>query len=344
MTAAAPDAPGTPRRAVVTGSSGFLGRALCTALAARGDDVTGLDRAAPPPDASWQTLTADLAEPGPWTDALADADLVVHAAARVGEAGTVAEFTRASVETTRRVVDACAAARGGAGVGRLVHVSSVVVHGRDFPDDVDETGPLRATGNPYTDAKVASELVVLAAIAERRVRATVVRPGDVYGPGSAQWTVRAVEMLRAGRFALVDGGRGVLSPVYVSDVVAGLLAAADAPRGEGQVFHLTGGVGVSPRDFFGRYAAMLGVPLRSVPYPVAVAVAPLVAALFRMAGRPAPLSGRTLEYVTHPGTYSVAKAAHLLGWRPAVSLDDGMRLTEAWLRAEGLVGESGSGK
>ena len=107
---------------------------------------------------------------------------------------------------------------------------------------------------------------------------------------------------------------------------------------EGETFHITGGVGVSPRVFFGRYAAMLGVPLRSVPYPIAVAAAPLVAALFRAAGRPAPLSGRTLEYVTHPGTYSISKAARLLGWHPTVALDEGMRRTEAWLREEGLVG------
>ena len=318
-------------RAVVTGSSGFLGRALAAALVARGDAVIGLDVAPPPGGATWQTREADLSQPGAWQDSVAGADLVVHAAARVGEAGTAAQFHRASVETTRHVLDASASA------GRLVHLSSIVVHGRAFPDGVDETGPLQTTGNPYTDAKVASELLVLAAMAAGRVRATVVRPGDVYGPDSAQWTVRAVEMLRAGRFALVDGGRGVLSPVYVDDVVSGALAAADFARGAGEVFHVTGGVGVSPRAFFGHYAAMLGMPLRSVPYPVAVAIAPVVAALFRAVGKVPPLSGRTLEYVTHPGTYSVAKAERLLGWRPAVGLDEGMRRTEAWLRAEGRL-------
>ena len=316
-------------RVVVTGSSGFLGRAFARALAARGDDVTGVDLADAPPGAPWPTVRADLAEAGPWQDALAAADLVVHTAARVGEAGTAAAFRRANVATTRRVVAAT--------TGRLLHVSSIVVHGRTFPDGVDETGPLRATGNPYTDTKVESELVVLAAIAAQSVRATVVRPGDVYGPESAQWTVRAVEMLRAGRFALVDGGRGVLSPVFVDDVVSGGLAAADARRGEGEVFHVTGGVGVSPRDFFGHYARMLGVPLRAVPRPVAEAAAPLVAGLFRLAGRTPPLSGRTLEYVTHPGTYSIARAARVLGWTPAVDLDEGMRRTEAWLRATGRL-------
>lgn len=318
-------------RAVVTGSSGFLGRAFAAALAARGADVMGLDVAPPPAGATWTTVQADLAAPGAWQDALASADLVVHAAARVGESGTARQFHRSTVETTRHVLSDAETA------GRLVHVSSIVVHGRDFPDGVDETGPLRTTGNPYTDAKVASELLVRAAIAAGRVRASVIRPGDVYGPGSAQWTVRAVEMLRAGRFALVDGGRGVLSPVFVDDVVAGGLAVADAPRGAGEVFHVTGGVGVTPRAFFGRYAAMLGVPLRSVPYPVAVAIAPVVAGLFRLVGKRPPLSGRTLEYVTHPGTYAIAKAERLVGWRPAVDLDAGMRRTEAWLRATGRL-------
>ena len=319
------------QRVVVTGSSGFLGSAFAAALVARGDDVTGIDLA-PLPGAAWPTRRVDLAAAGAWERALDGADFVVHTAALVGEAGTAEAFRRANVETTRRVVAASA------GVGRLLHVSSVVVHGRTFPDGVAEDGPMRPTGNPYTDTKIESERLVVAAHAAGRVRATVIRPGDVYGPRSAQWTVRAVEMLAAGRFALVDGDRGVLSPVFVSDVVAGGLTAADSEAAVGDVFHITGGVGVSPRAFFGRYAAMLGVPLRSVPPAVARAAAPVVEALFRAAGRTPPLSGRTLEYVTHPGTYSVEKAARVLGWHPAVGLDEGMRLTEAWLRAEGHVG------
>lgn len=317
-------------RAVVTGSSGFLGSAFARALVARGADVQGVDLA-PAPAAPWPTLRADLARPGPWQRALAGADLVVHAAARVGETGTAAQFRAQNVEATRLVVEASADA------GRLLHLSSIVVHGRRFPDDCPEAHPPQPTGNPYTDTKIAAEHAVLQAAAAGRVRATVVRPGDVYGPGSRQWTVRAVQMLRAGTFALVDGDRGVLSPVYVDDVVAGGLLAAEHEAGLGEVLHVTGGVGVPPRAFFGHYARMLGVRLRSVPPRVAWAAAPLVAVASRALGRAPPLSGRTLEYVTHPGTYSVEKARRLLGWRPAVSLDEGMARTEAWLRAEGLV-------
>lgn len=316
-------------RAVVTGSSGFLGRAFARHLLRLGAEVEGLDRVPGPPE--WETRVADLSRPGDWTDALAGADLVVHTAARVGEGGTPAQFRAQTVEATRRVVAASADA------GRLLHLSSIVVHGRTFPDPCPEHHPVQPTGNPYTDAKIASEHAVLQAMAAGRVRASVIRPGDVYGPGSRQWTVRAVEMLQAGTFALVDGDRGVLSPVFVDDVVGGGLAVAAHPSGLGEVFHVTGGVGVAPRVFFGHYARMAGVRLRSVPPGVARAAAPLVAGAFKLVGKAPPLSGRTLEYVTHPGTYAIQKAADLVGWHPEVGLDEGMRRTEAWLRAEGVL-------
>ena len=318
-------------RAIVTGSSGFLGGAFGRALAERGAEVVGLD-VVPDPAAPWPTAVCDLAAPGDWRRELDGADVVIHAAARVGEAGTPAAFRRQNVTATQNVVDACGE------VGRLLHLSSVVVHGLDFPDPCPETHGVRPTGNPYTDTKIAAEHAVLTAAASGRVRATVIRPGDVYGPGSRQWTVRAVEMLRAGTFALVDGDRGVLSPTFVDDVVAGGLAAAEHPDGLGEVFHVTGGEGVSPRVFFGYYAQMAGVNLRSVPPGVARVAAPLVAAASRAVGKTPPLSGRTLEYVTHPGTYSIDKAARVLGWRPAVGLAEGMRRTEAWLRETGQLG------
>ncbi|GAB5533983.1 MAG: NAD(P)-dependent oxidoreductase [Rubricoccaceae bacterium] len=263
-------------------------------------------------------------------DAFEGAELVIHTAARVGEIGTRAQFRAQNVDTTARVIEACERA----GVGRLLHLSSIVVHGSSFPDPCPESHPVQPTGNPYTDTKIASEHAVLAAHAAGRIRATVIRPGDVYGPGSQQWTVRAIDMMQAGTFALVDGDRGVLSPVFVSDVVAGGLAAAISEAGVGGVFHITGGVGISPREFFGHYAQMLNVRLRSVPPRVAQVVAPVVAATSRVLGRDPILSGRTLEYVTHPGTYSIELAEQVLGWRPAVSLAEGMAETERWLKAE----------
>jgi 2-alkyl-3-oxoalkanoate reductase len=315
--------------AVVTGAAGFLGRAFTGVLEARGYEVRGID-IRPGPGITVGDVSAN---DGPWIGALRGADLVVHTAAIVAESGDRATFWRVNVEGTRTVL----AQAERAGVGRVLHLSSIVVHGRDFPDGVDESGPVRPTGNPYTDTKIVSEHLALLTAAAGRTPVTVVRPGDVYGPHSQPWTVRPVELMRRRLFLLIDGGRGVLSPTYVDDLVEGALAAATADDGSGEVFHITGGEGVAARDFFGHYARMLGVSMRSLATPAARALLAPLDLGARLSGRAAPVSARAIEYVTHPGTYAIEKAARLLGWQPKVTLDEGMARTEVWLRAAGLL-------
>jgi 2-alkyl-3-oxoalkanoate reductase len=300
--------------AVVTGAAGFIGTALRALLRSNGYEVRGLDLR-PASDVS----VADLSTPGTWADVIAGAHLVVHTAARVGEQGPWQEFWRANVETTRNVLAACTRAR----VGRVVHLSSIVVHGTTFQDGVDETAPVRPTGSPYTDTKIVSEYLALAAHARGDVPVTVIRPGDVYGPGSPQWTERPLRLLRRRTFALYRGGRGILSPVHVQDLVEAVYAAGTHPAGAGRVFHVTGGVGVSAREFFGYYADALGVRLRSAPPGTLRAVAALAPVLARLGVEP-PLTKHTLEYVTHPGTYSIDAIATAVGWRPRIPFPDGM--------------------
>ena len=319
--------------AVVTGAAGFVGRALRAGLHARGWEVRGVD-VRPGPGVT----VGDVCRPGAWTAALEGADLVVHATAATAEAGDHTAVWRVNVDGARTVLDEAV----GAGIGRLLHLSSTVVHGRQFPDGVDESGAVRMTGNPYTDSMVAAEHQVLLDGAADRLPVTIVRAGDVYGPHSEQWTVRPVELMRRGLFVLLDGGNGVLSPTYVDDLVDGALAAATSAAAAGQVFHVTGGEAIAARDFFGRYADMLGTRLRSLPASAAAALAAPVGLVSRAVGLQPPLSGRAVEYVTHPGTYSIAKAQQVLGWTPRVSLDEGMERTEQWLREAGLLPRDGA--
>lgn len=314
--------------AVITGAAGFLGRAFRQTLEGRGWNVRGVD-VRPGPGVT----VGDVSRPGAWADLLHGADLVVHAAALDTEAGDAATFWRVNVEGTRTVLEEAARA----GVGRLLHLSSTVVHGRDFPEGVDEAGPVRMTGNPYTDTKVAAEHQALLAAAAGRLPITVVRPGDVYGPHGEQWTVRPVQLMRRGLFVLLDGGHGIMSPTYVDDAVEGALAAALSDEGIGEVFHVTGGQGVPARDFFGCYARMLDIRLRSLPALAAAALTTPIDIVSRSLGVQRPLSSRAIEYVTHPGTYSVAKARQRLGWEPQVSLAEGMHRTGEWLREASLV-------
>lgn len=321
------------RRVFITGANGFIGRAITRRLRADGVEVVGVDANA---DQASGVIAGDISKAGDWQDAVAGCDLVVHTAAVVSNAVDAETTWRVNVLGTRHVVNAAAAA----GVRRLVHLSSVrAFSDLDYPDGVDEQWPVRTDGNAYVDTKIASEHVVLQAHAARELGATIIRPADVYGPGSRPWVVLPLEAMKSGSFALPAGGRGVFSPVYVDDLVDGLLAAAAHPDAAGQILTLTGPDTASTAEYFGHLHRMLGRDgsPRTVSTGVAVGFAAIVATIARLRGRPTEINPTTVRYLARTGSYSSAKARALVGYEPQVDLDEGMRRTEAWLRSEGLL-------
>jgi nucleoside-diphosphate-sugar epimerase len=319
-------------RVFVTGAGGFIGRAVAERFRAAGAEVAGVDFAASPEQG---VVAGDVAAAGHWQSALASADIVVHTAAIVSNAYDVDESWRVNVLGTRNALDAAAAA----GVGRFVHISSVrAFSDLGFPDGVDEHHPVRPDGNPYVDTKIASEQVVLQAHAAGEIECAIVRPGDVYGPGSRPWTVLPLEIIRSNRFLLPAMGRGVFSPIYVDDLVTGLTLAAEHPDAAGQVFTIGGPAAVTTKEFFGHYFRMLGKRGPTcLPTPLAVAAARTAGAAERLRGRRTEINAASMLYLARPGGYSIEKARRLLGYEPRVDLDEGMRRTEAWLREQRML-------
>jgi nucleoside-diphosphate-sugar epimerase len=143
-----------------------------------------------------------------------------------------------------------------------------------------------------------------------------------------------VRAIKERRMVLPAMGRGHVSPVYVDDLVQGVMLAAGRPEGEGQAFTLTGGATVQTREFFGRYARMLGkqtVP--AAPTPIVMAMA----ATLGRATAGGEVTPAAIRYIARRGGYSIEKARTMLGYEPAVDLDEGMRRSEEWLRGEGLL-------
>lgn len=316
----------------ITGGRGFIARALADRLRGQGIATSGVDLVADP---SYDVVAGSTASGDGWQAHVAGAEVVVHTAALVTNTATHDEAWQVNVLGTRRALDAAIAG----GARRFVHVSSVRAFGDlGWPDQVTEDHPVRNDGGSYVDSKIASEQVVLQAHAAGEIEVVIVRPGDVYGPGSRPWTIQPVSLIRRGAFVLPALGRGVFSPVYVDDLVAGLQLAVSHPAAAGQVFTIGGGVGVTCAEFFGHYFRMLGKrgPL-SLPTPVAVGLGRVASGGARVVGRRTEASAETMHYFTRTGTYSIAKARSLLGYSPQVDLDEGMSRTEAWLRENSLI-------
>ncbi|MFL5887100.1 MAG: NAD-dependent epimerase/dehydratase family protein, partial [Thermoleophilaceae bacterium] len=145
-----------PARVFITGASGFIGRRLAERYRELGSEVRGVDVRA---DDEHDVVAGDVSEAGAWQDQAEGCDVVIHTAARIGFGGDPAVYWKVNVAGTRHALDAAVRARA----GRFVQLSSIVVFGNDYADGADETWPVRPTGSPYTDMKVAAEQVVLAA-------------------------------------------------------------------------------------------------------------------------------------------------------------------------------------
>lgn len=326
-------APALPASVFITGASGFIGRALAERCRARGVVVRGMDRTADPGN---DVVAGDVARPGAWQQHAAGCEVLLHTAAVVSNTAARAEYRRVSVAGTRHALDAAVVGR----CRRFLHVSSIAAYGMDFPDGVDERHPVTVlSGLPYCDAKAASEHVVLAAHAAGEIECTVVRPGDVYGPGSRPWVLLPLALMRQRLFALPDGGRGIFSPVYIDDLVDGILLAAATPLATGQIYNLTDGAGLPCRDFFThhwRWLGRRGAP-PSLPAPLALASAEAVRSVSGWLARTTEMSAASVRMLCRHGTYSIAKARTELGYAPSVIPADGLQRTHEWLLQQGLV-------
>lgn len=332
-----------PASVLVTGASGFIGRAVSDHFREWGADVHGLDTA---PDPDRGVEAGDVTDAASCRRSVEGCDLIVHTAAVVTNNVDPAAAWAVNVVGTQRLLEAAVAA----GVSRFVLLSTMGVARfaqreaeaveRYLPGRaLDETWPVMPVGNPYTDTKIAAEHLVLAAQAREAIDCTIVRPTEVYGPRSRPWVLEPVAAIRQGLFLLPAHGEGLFNPIYVDDLVEGIVAAGCDRAAVGHILQLGGDETVTTAEYFDHLYRMLGRegPPRSVPTGVAIAVAEVARLGFGLVGRPTELGRGVMEMLAKTRPVSSAKAREVLGWQPRVTLAEGMARTERWLREEGIL-------
>ena len=314
--------------AFVTGGSGFIGGRLIRRLTRDGVTVRALARsdgaAARVREAGAEPVRGDLDDTAALRRGMAGAEVVFHAAAKVEDWGDPKEFRRVNVLGTRNVVRA---ARD-AGARRFVHVGTEAALMAGQPlIAVNEAAPLQPRSPVlYSATKAQAEIEVLTGAGDQ-LEAVIVRPRFVWGAGDTTLLPQISEQVRSGQWAWVGGGRHRTATTHVENTVEGLVLAATRGRDRG-VWFVTDGGSVVFRDFLSDLIRTQGLepPDRSVPAPVASAVAATCETLWRLLplpGRP-PLTRFASWIASQECTIDITRAREDLGYEPVVTREEGL--------------------
>ncbi len=329
---------------LITGATGLLGSHIAEQLVERGERVRALVR--PGSDTRFleelgvERVHGDLADGPSVRRAIAGAEVVYHAAAKVGDWGPWSEFQRDIIDATRHVVEACAAE----GIRRLVYVSSVSAYGhpQPRPTPVTEADPLGSRfwfWDYYTRAKIQAERLVWQQREKTGLPVVVIRPGWIYGPRDRTSIGRMARTL-AKRWVFIMGrGDNRLNTVYAGNVAQACLLAAAAPNAVGQAYNVSNdGGAITQREYFNCFADALGAPRPRwrVPYRIAFGFAFLLEALGRLfRTRRPPFVTRYAAWLLGRSTfYSTEKAQRDLNWQPRIGYQEGIARTAQWYLAE----------
>lgn len=323
-------------KVLVTGASGFTGSHLSRLLVASGHFVRALVRRTSGLEllsgVEVERFEGDLGDEVRLRRAVEGVECVFHIAAVYREAKlSDSVYREVNVLGTRRLAEAALSE----GIPFL-YCSTCGVHG-EVEGVADETAPSNP-GDIYQQTKVEAEKIVLELHRERGLRAVILRPVGIYGPGDRRF-LKLFRGVARMRFPMIGSGRTFYHLTHVEDVARGFLRAAETPAAFGEAFILAGARYTTVEELVRLIAEKAGVPPPRFHWPArpVYAAAAICEDLCRPFGIEPPLHRRRLDFYLKNRAFRIDKARRVLGWEPQVDLETGIVQTLDWYRKAGWL-------
>jgi nucleoside-diphosphate-sugar epimerase len=270
-------------------------------------------------------VEADLGQPETLPAAVSEAEIVVHAAAHVGDWGPAERYRAINVVALEHML--CAAERCGR-LKRWIQISSLGVYPARHHFGTDETEPADLSGlDGYTQTKAEAEILIQRHIREHGLHAVILRPGFIYGAGDRHALSRIIEKIQSEKMKFLGPGDKLLNNTAVENLCDAILLAIEKPGIDGEIFNIRDERLVTREEFINTVADYLGKPHpRHVPERVGRLLVGPIEAIARWRGRETPplLTRAQIKFMTLNLDFSIAKAKRVLGYRPRVDFRDGI--------------------
>jgi nucleoside-diphosphate-sugar epimerase len=304
---------------LLTGASGFLGRAIMRAASLHGISIRPVfrneDAIAGAPALSvviQPALNSDV----DWAAALADVNVVIHAAARVHvmdetSADPLAEFRKINVDGTLNLAKQAIIA----GVRRFVFISSIGVNGSETTDQPFRSTDVPVPVGPYAISKFEAEKGLQLLAEQSSMELVIIRPPLVYGPGAPGNFGRLVSAVQNERWLPLGAVHNRRTLVALDNLVSLILLCTHHPAAANEVFLAGDAEDISTTDLLLRLGIIMGRPARLLPVPVKLME--FCAGVFGRRSMVNKVCGNLQLDIT--------KTRDLLGWAPPVSVNEGLR-------------------
>lgn len=323
-----------PSRILVTGATGFLGKALVQRLVSRGERPRVLSRPSMRvtdlQNLGIDVVVGDAADIGVVEGAVRGTEIVIHCAGRMGSLGTWEEFHRDSVESTENVLRAAQAA----GVRRVIYVSSLGVYGvltngnGNCINEATPCDPKPEKRGDYSRAKIEAEEFVLRFTKETELPVTIFRPGIIFGRGRTLPTAPlAFPSPLTTSFLVIGSSHALLGLNYIENLVDAFEFALERPESAGKQYNIVDDEQLTNGEYHrirGKIDGTRAVFVPSFPLRLAAAGIFLVPRRFR-SGKLASFSPHSLAGALKSVRFDTHAVRQELGWQPRVKLEDALK-------------------
>lgn len=326
-------------RILITGATGFTGKALAKRLVDEGHDVVALDYKEGHKTDELRNWGVDV-HIGSVVDAsivdklMPGIEVVHHLAAAFREMNVPDDYyDEVNVQGTRVVLDAALRE----GVKKFVYCSTCGVHGNCDNPPAAEDAPIQPA-DYYQRTKYEAEPIVLE-YNKKGLPATILRPAAIYGPGDPERFFMIFRRVAKGLFPMFGNGKTLYHPLYIDNLVDALVLAMDTDKGLGEAYLIADDEYVEIEDLVRRVARAMHTEVKLPHFPIlpVVALGHVVEKLCSPFNVMPPIFPRRVDWYRQNRAFDIRKAKRDLGYIPRVPLDEGLRRTYEWYRDEGLL-------